>query len=177
MDHQAASIGDEGTGSDSTPAPIALGPDEGEALWFLGNLVTMKSTSETTGGRVAVLEHLGPRDAGSPLHVHRNEDEWFYVIEGELAFSVGGKMIAAPAGSFVFGPRDVPHAFVVRSERARWLLVSEPAGFEGFIRAFGEPAERLEIPPPATEPPDFQRLSEAALEYGVEVLGPHGITA
>ena len=66
--------------------PIALRQDEGEALWFLGVLATIKASSETTDGRVAVIEHLAPQGAGSPLHVHHNEDEWFYVTEGELTF-------------------------------------------------------------------------------------------
>ena len=88
----------------TTPAtaidPIALGPGEGEALWFLGILATVKSSAATTGGRVAVIEHLAPRGSGSPLHVHRREDEWFFVIEGEVTFWVGGEVIVAPAGTF-----------------------------------------------------------------------------
>ena len=92
-----------------------------------------------------------PRGCGSPLHVHHNEDEWFYVIEGELTFWVGGEVIEAPAGSFVYGPRDVPHTFVVSSDDARFLLVTEPGGFEDFMRAMGRPAESLTMPPP--EPP------------------------
>lgn len=158
-------------------APIVAGPGEGEALWFLGVLATVKSSAETTGGGVAVIEHLAPRGAGSPLHVHRREDEWFYVIEGELTFWVDGETIAAPAGSFVFGPKGIPHTFVVASEEARFLLVTEPAGFERFMRAVGEPAERLEIPPPATEPPDVAALTAAAAEYGIEIVGPPGIPA
>ena len=50
-------------------APIALNPGEGEARWFLGVLATIKSSAETTDGRVAVIEHLAPEGAGSPLHV------------------------------------------------------------------------------------------------------------
>src|SRR5256886_16835751 len=87
-----------------TVSPIALRQDEGESLWFLGVLATIKASSETTDGRVAVIEHLAPEGAGSPLHVHDNEDEWFYVTEGELSFSVGVLLIDAPAGSFVDGP-------------------------------------------------------------------------
>lgn len=115
----------------TTPAaidPIALGPGEGEALWFLGILATVKSSAETTGGRVAVIEHLAPRGSGSPLHVHRREDEWFFVMEGEVTFWVGGETIVAPAGAFVYGPRDIPHTFTVTSEQARFLLVAEPPG-------------------------------------------------
>ena len=159
----------------SSLAPIALQPGEGEALWFLGVLATIKSSAETTDGRVAVIEHHAPQGAGSPLHVHHNEDEWFYVSEGELTFWVGGQVINAPAGSFVYGPRDVPHTFLVISTEARFLLVTEPAGFENFMRALSEPAPSLTIPPPATEPPDFGRLAAVAAEYGIEILGPPGI--
>jgi quercetin dioxygenase-like cupin family protein len=158
-------------------APAALGAGEGEALWFLGVLATIKASSESTAGRVAVIEHLAPRGSGSPLHVHHNEDEWFYVTEGELTFWVGGRVITAPAGSFVYGPRGIPHTFTVSSEQARFLLVTEPAGFENFIRALAEPAQHLTIPPAATEPPDIARMTAIAADYAIEILGPPGIPA
>lgn len=159
------------------PTPIVAGPSDGEAFWFFGQLVTIKSAGESTGGRVAVTETLAPRGTGSPLHVHRNEDEWFYVIEGELTLWVDGEVIVAPAGTFVFGPRDLPHTFTVSSETARFLLVVEPAGFEGFIRKLGQPAPERVIPPPATEPPDMEALATLAAEHGLEILGPPGIPA
>ncbi len=158
-------------------APIALAAGEGEALWFIGILVTIKASSESTAGRVAVIEHLAPRGSGSPLHVHHNEDEWFYITEGQLTFWVGGHVITAGAGSFVFGPRHIPHTFTVSSEQARFLLVVEPAGFDGFVRALGQPAQELVIPPPATEPPDVAAMAALAAEYGIEILGPPGIPA
>ena len=102
-----------------TVDPIALSPGEGEALWFFGALVIVKASSETTAGRVTVIEHLLPQGSGPPVHVHHREDEWFYVIEGELTFWVGGRIIKAPEGSFVYGPRDIPLTFTVTSpERA-----------------------------------------------------------
>lgn len=156
-------------------APIALQPGEGDARWFLGFLVTIKSTAETTNGSVAVVEHLGTKDLGSPLHVHRNEDEWFYVTEGELTFWVGGETTIAPAGSFVYGPRDVPHTFSVTSDQARFLLVTEPAGFEGFMRTLSEPAETLTLPPPSLQPPAPDLMMATAAKYGIEILGPPGI--
>ena len=167
---------DMSTTSNDT-APIALQPGQGEALWFLGSLVTIKASSETTAGAVAVIEHLGPRGSGSPLHVHSREDEWFYVTEGELTFWVGGQVINAPAGSFVYGPRGIPHTFTVSSEQARFLLVTEPAGFEKFMRALAEPAPRLEIPPASDAPPDMTALGKLAAEHGIEILGPPGIPA
>jgi quercetin dioxygenase-like cupin family protein len=157
------------------PSPIVAAPGEGEAYWFFGQLVTIKSSSENTAGRVGVTETLAPEGTGSPLHVHRNEDEWFYVIEGELTFWVGGEVSVAPAGAFVFGPKGIPHTFIVSSERARFLLVVEPAGFEGFIRAVGEPARELVIPAPPDEPPDMEAIAQLAAEHGIEILGPPGI--
>jgi quercetin dioxygenase-like cupin family protein len=161
----------------TTVAPIALQAGEGEALWFLGQLATIKASSGATAGRVAVIELRAPRGTGSPLHVHHHEDEWFYVIDGELTFWVGGQVIPAPAGAFVYGPRDIPHTFTVSSTEARFLLVTEPGGFERFMRAGSQPAERLEIPAAATEPPDIAAMTALAAEFGIEILGPPGIPA
>jgi quercetin dioxygenase-like cupin family protein len=156
-------------------SPIAYGRGEGEVFWSFGGLVTVKATSETTGGGVGVIEVLAAKGAGSPLHVHHREDEWFYVIEGELTFWVGGRTIQAPAGSFVFGPRDIPHTFMVKSELSRFLLVVEPGGFVGFMRELSEPALTLTPPPPPTEAPDMEFIMSAAARYGIEILGPPGI--
>ncbi|MBS1892558.1 MAG: quercetin 2,3-dioxygenase [Actinobacteria bacterium] len=156
-------------------APIVARPGEEEAIWFLGSLATVKAATETTDGSVAVIEQLAPQGSGSPLHVHSREDEWFYVIEGELTFWIGGDTVVAPAGTFVFGPKGIPHTFLVSSEEARFLLAAEPAGFENFIRAVGEPAGRLEIPPAPTSPPDVAALTATAAQFGIDIIGPPGI--
>jgi quercetin dioxygenase-like cupin family protein len=167
--------------SDATPkaspalAPIALAAGEGDARWFLGVLATIKASSASTAGGVSVIEHHAPRGSGSPLHVHHNDDEWFYVIEGEVTFWVGGEVTVAGAGSFVYGPRDIPHTFAVSSETARFLLVTEPGGFDEFVRALSQAADAPVIPAPATEPPDVDAMARLALDYGIEILGPPGI--
>ena len=158
-----------------TVAPIAHRRGEGEHLWFFGGLTTIKADGADTGGRVMVTEQVAPRGSGSPLHVHHNEDEWFYVLDGELTIWVAGTTVVAGAGAFVYGPRDVPHTFVVSSERARFLLVTEPAGFEGFVRALAVPAPAPEIPPSPTAPPDMAPVLQAAADHGLEILGPPGI--
>jgi len=158
------------------PSPIALRPGEGEALWFMDFLATIKASAEETGGRVAVILHSGPKDSGSPLHVHHRESEWFYVLDGELIVWVGGQVVRAPAGSFVFGPQGTPHTFTVSSPGgARFLLVTEPAGFEGFMRSCAEPAQSLTLPPRPSVPPDPGRMTAIAAEYGLDILGPPGI--
>ena len=155
--------------------PIALQQGEGDARWFLGALCTVKSTGEQTGGRVAVTENWAPRGHGSPLHVHHQEDEWFYILSGELTFWVDGQVIVATEGSFVYGPRDVPHTFTVTSEEAHFLLVIEPAGLEDFIHVLSEPAQALTLPPASLQPPAMDAMTAAAAEHGIEILGPPGI--
>src|ERR671916_2173750 len=151
-------------------------PGEGEAWWWFGLLATIKATSEQTGGRYTLVEILAPDGYGSVLHVHHRDDEGFWIIEGELTFYVGDQTIKARPGSFLFGPKDVPHAFTVDSGPARLLFVLSPAGFEGLIREMGEPARSLSIPPqPEEEPPDeaeMERLAALGARYGAEQLGP-----
>ena len=76
-----------------TTSPIALEAGEGEALWFLGALGTIKGSGAATGGTTMVSEWWAPRDHGSPLHVHHREHEWFYVLSGEVTFWVDGALL------------------------------------------------------------------------------------
>jgi quercetin dioxygenase-like cupin family protein len=165
------------TSSTQAVEPYALASGEGDARWFIGALGIIKADAATTGGRLAVIEFLWPFGGGSPLHVHHEEDEWFYVIEGELTLWVGGETIVAPAGSFVYGPRDVPHTFVVSSAVCRFLMVTDPAPFADFVRAGSVPAEALTLAPASVEPPSPEELTAIAAEFGIEVLGPPGIPA
>jgi len=155
---------------DTGPNPFALGAEDGEDLWFFGTLVTFKATTEQTGGRFSLLEQLAPRGMATPLHVQPEDDESFYVIEGELTFYLGdGKPIPASAGSFVHLPAGTPHAFQVDSETARVLNLTTPQ-HESFMRAAGEPARERALPPEG--PPDMDKVGAAAQQYGVEILGP-----
>ena len=75
---------------------------------------------------------------GSPWHVHPEEDEWFYVLEGEFTVYVGDRRLSLSAGSFAFGPRGVPHTFIAETEGAKALIGFQPFHFEGFLREVGE---------------------------------------
>jgi mannose-6-phosphate isomerase-like protein (cupin superfamily) len=159
---------------DPASRTFAHEPAEGEALWWFGALATIKATAEQTGGRYTLVEILAP-EGEAVLHVHHFEDEGFYILEGELTFYVGEQTIKARPGSFLFGPKDVPHAFRVDSGPARLLFVLSPAGMEGAIREMGEPARSLSIPPQPEEEPDeaeMARLMAIAARYGAEILGP-----
>ena len=108
--------------------------------------------------------------------MHHRESEWFYVLDGELTVWVGGQVVRAPAGSFVFGPQGTPHTFTVRSAGgARFLLVTRPAGLEGFMR-FLRRASPIPHAAAATECPTRPQAETAiAAEYGLDILGPPGI--
>ncbi len=159
---------------DAASRIFAHGPGEGEAWWWFGALATIKATAEQTGGRYSLVEILAPEGEGV-LHIHHFEDEGFYILEGELTLYIGEQTIKAQPGSFLFGPKDVPHAFRVDSGPAKLLFLLSPAGMEGLIREMGEPARSLSIPPQPEEEPDeaeMERLMGIAARYGGEILGP-----
>src|SRR6476619_7053046 len=95
-----------------------LGKDEGEAFWLLGMLEIVKIGGEATDGEYGLLEITVRAGEGSPWHVHPDEDEWFYVLDGEFTFHVGDAELTLTAGGFAFGPKGVPHTFIAgaRSE-------------------------------------------------------------
>ena len=151
---------------------FARGPGEGEALWFNGGRGVLRATGDQTQGRYAVMELLAPKGFASPLHIHRREDELFVVLSGEVRVQHGEAVIEAVAGSVVYGPRDVAHAFHVDSGEARLLLFLGPAGVEGFFREGGKPAGSLRLPPPNEQFLDKQALKVIASRYDQEFVGP-----
>jgi len=135
---------------------------------FFGSPTVMRSTGETTDNHFCLMEHLAmPPGLASPYHVHHDEDEAFYVLEGEVAFVCDGKWVIAGPGSYVYGPRDIPHGFnVVGSTPARVLILCAPAGFERFVRELSAPIDAV----PA--PPEMATLVATAAKYHIEILGP-----
>ena len=154
----------------------ALSPDEGEAFWLAGMLQTVKIASADTGGRYGLVEMLVPPGLGSPWHVHTDEDEWFYVLDGNLTVYVGDTRVDLAAGGFAFGPTGVPHTFIgAGPDPTRVLAGLSPFQFEGFLREAGRPAPaRVLPPPPAGPPPNPGLLASIAKRHGVIVLGPPG---
>jgi quercetin dioxygenase-like cupin family protein len=156
---------------DTNLTPYALGSEGGEALWFFGTLAIFKATAEQTGGRFSLVEQLAPRGMATPLHVHRQDDESFYVLEGELTLYLedGAHPTQVCAGEFVHILGGVVHAFRVESETARWLDLTTPQ-HERFMRAAGEPARELVIPPEGLI--DMEKVDAAQQQHGIEILGP-----
>jgi quercetin dioxygenase-like cupin family protein len=151
-----------------------LGVDEGEAYWLLGMLEIVKISGADTDGAYGLVEVTVRAGEGSPWHVHPEEDEWFYVLEGEFTFYVGERRMSLPAGSFALGPKGVPHTFIADTEGARALVGFQPFQFEGFLKEVGEPATERVLPPRHAAPPDMARLVPIGSRNGLEILGPPG---
>ncbi len=111
--------------------------DEGEQLRFSDAEFVVKASADTTGGAFTIIEEIAPLD--TPLHVHKDEDEVWYVLEGEHVIQIGDDEFHAGFGDTVFGPRGVPHAQRrVVPRTGRFLEFFSPAGFEGFFRELAE---------------------------------------
>ncbi|MFN2491053.1 MAG: quercetin 2,3-dioxygenase [Actinomycetota bacterium] len=155
-----------------TTSGYALGPDDGEAVWFNGGLGLLKATAEQTQGRFAAFELVMREGFSAPLHVHRDDDEFFLVLDGEIRIQLGDDVIDGVPGSLVYGPRDVPHSFRVDSKEARILLFFGPAGVEGFFREGSKPARSRTLPPKDEELLDKDALMAIAKGYGQKLVGP-----
>lgn len=148
---------------------IALGPGEGEAVWFLDNLITVK-VRERDGAPFGLVENAMDEGSETPFHRHTDEDEAFYVLEGQLTIYLeGGRKVEGSPGTYVHIPRGVAHGFRARTD-LRMLVLSDPGGFVEFAREMGVMAPRREVPPRL--PPDLPRLAALAAKHGIELLGP-----
>jgi mannose-6-phosphate isomerase-like protein (cupin superfamily) len=143
------------------PRAFDVAADDGERLRFGDVEVLVKASADTTGGAFTIFEERDPVD--TPLHVHTNEDELFYVLEGEHVFQVGNEEHRAGPGGLVFAPRGVPHAQRrVVPRTGRLLIMTSPAGFEGFFRALAEADRAGTLGPEA--------YASASEEYGITWL-------
>ena len=124
----------------------------------------MKVRSAESQGSLTALENVIPPFEGPPLHSHREEDESWFVIAGNLRFRVDDEVTSAPQGSFVLVPRGTPHCFQnVGDTDARILVLFTPAGMETFFDRFSE------VPKEDVSVDTFRDLGR---EVGMEVLGP-----
>ena len=111
-------------------APRFSGPVGGEA-----DITEILATREQTGGSLGVWRYTKVLEGGPPLHIHRAEDEFFYVLSGEFNFQLGDCIKHTPAGSFVFIPKDMAHTFQHIGHEPGVLLGSvHPGGFEGLFQ-------------------------------------------
>jgi quercetin dioxygenase-like cupin family protein len=146
--------------------------DEQTAIWFLGVLSQIRISSEQTAGAFSLTDNLARRGSGSPVHIHDDEDETLFVLDGVLRVFAGEEDHTATAGTVATLPRRLRHAYVVTSPTARFLTLHLPGGFERFAAEVGQPAEALTLPPESTERPDLAEVRRTAAQHGITILAP-----
>ena len=156
--------------SHESAAALASGPGEGERLWFLGTLATIKVPGEAVDGRFALIELLFPHHASPPLHTHP-QDESYIVREGRLALLAGMQRFQLEPGASAVVPMGVPHTFRVDSATALVLVLSTPAGLDRMIRDASVPATQASLPPADTPRPSAEELARIFADHGQVNLG------
>ena len=126
----------------------ALGPSDAPAFWNVGTYWRLLSTDATTAGRSTTFEELCPPGVVAPPHVHDNEEEAFFVLEGNLVFLLDDQEIEAPPGSYVHIAPGTLHGFRCDSPVGRVFNTLAPGGFDHGINENGIPAPRVVLPPP-----------------------------
>ena len=152
-----------------TGEAFAADPAE-DAFWWHGCLYRIKARGSATGGAIGIVDATLYRGFGPALHVHRDEDEAFYVLEGQIRFRVQDDEFVGGPGRWVWAPRDIPHTFTVESETARTLILFTPGGFEGMFEAGGVPVS--ESPGPPVQEYDLEHTLTVADRFGMQVVGP-----
>jgi quercetin dioxygenase-like cupin family protein len=146
----------------------------GDRIWIVGDTMTLKATSESTDGRLVLLENLTAPGGGPPPHLHTREDEFFYVLDGSFEIRIGDELHALGPGGYAYVPRGTVHNFRNTADTPSRILVGfTPAGIEGFFRESGRPATD-DGPAPPVDEDEVARTIAAAPRYGLEAVAFEG---
>lgn len=126
-------------------------------------MISIKAAGKDTGGAFTIIHEVSPPTGGPPLHLHRREDEAFYVLEGEYEIQCGDEKFKATIGSFIFAPRNIQHTFRnISAGPGKVLVIVSPAGIEKFFEELSELAKQ--------GPPDLSKVKEMAESYEIELM-------
>lgn len=147
---------------------------EDKLYWFGNTLIAMRLASAGGVDGLSVVEHWMPHGEAPPLHVHHNEDEAFYILDGVMRFEVGGRDVVGRAGDIVLAPKGIPHAFRVESlTGAHCLTIMRGADFETMLGEVSRPAAGPELPPQAAPTPAMiETLVAACARNSIDIIGP-----
>jgi quercetin dioxygenase-like cupin family protein len=146
--------------------PMVVPANGGRKMFVLGNEVQLKISSSESGRDLYVFEALTPPGAVIPPHVHRHEDEFIHVIEGEYEIFLDGRTYVAGPGAVINFPRLIPHGFgnISKKQTRAMFTVVPGANFEKFFE------ELCALP--ADEPPNMTKVTEIFNRYDIEILEP-----
>ena len=154
--------------------PIIRSSQQGRTVSLVGDVYRFLATGEDTNSKYTLIEALVSPGGGPPPHVHSREEEGFYILEGEITFTINGERVVATAGMFANMPVGTPHSFKNESNKPAKMLVSvAPAGLEKMFMEIGVPlAEGATTAlPPMKE--DVEKLLAIAPKYGIEIRLRH----
>ena len=153
--------------------PTLRKPGEGRTVAVVGDVYRFLATGADTNEKYAVWEAVVPPGGGPPPHVHSREEEGFYVLEGEITFTVNGEKVVATGGTFANMPVGSHHSFKNESNKPAKMLISvAPAGLERMFFEVGVPLPEgaTAALPPSRE--EIEKLLAVAPKYGIEILPP-----
>ena len=154
--------------------PIIRSPQQGRTVSLVGDVYRFLATGEDTDSKYTLIEALVSPGGGPPPHVHSREEEGFYILEGEIAFTIDGKRVVATPGMFANMPVGTPHSFKNETNKpAKMLAMVAPAGLEKMFMEIAMPlAEGATTALPPTKE-DIEKLLVIAPKYGIEIRLPH----
>ncbi len=159
----------------ATGAILVRNPGDGPATWALGGLFEQLASAADTAGALGLSLVTQPPGTATPLHVHTREAEAFYLLDGNLTYRAGDQTHRLAAGSFIYLPLGVPHAFrVTGTVPARFLALTAPGGLMTLYDEVGRPAPERRLPGPAETslPGEIHRWIETSPRYGLRIVGP-----
>ncbi len=138
------------------------------SVHYIAHTFSFLVTGKDTDNAYSLIHCFFRKGFTPPSHLHKHEEESFYILEGTIDFQAGDKKFTAVAGELVILPREIPHSFKLVTDTAKALLIISPAGFETVFKEFGAPAQTLDLPPiPDNLPKDlFQKIHQRCIELG-----------
>src|SRR5437879_485837 len=156
-----------------THQPTLRKSTEGRTVAVVGDVYRFLATGEDTNGKYALWEAIVPPGGGPPPHVHSREEESFYILEGEITFTIGTKRLVASAGMFANMPVGTPHSFKNENNKLAKMLISvAPAGLEKMFFEFGVPLPEGATTALPTTKEEIEKLLAVAPKYGIEIRLP-----
>lgn len=155
-----------------THTEIMLNSSEGASYWVLGDLYTFKITGNETNGAFTIIEQIIQPQSKPPPHIHQQEDEVFYVLDGKFSFLCRDKQQEFQTGATVYIPNGTLHTFKnIGNEQGKLLVLITPAGLEEFFYAIGTPATNIDTPP-SFDPTVISKVMQLAKDYQMSIVIP-----
>jgi mannose-6-phosphate isomerase-like protein (cupin superfamily) len=144
-----------------------------ESRWFLGSAIKILVSASDGNDDLCVVEHRMPRGEAPPLHVHRNEDEVFVLLDGRIRMQIDGRTVHLEKGQAAVAPKGLPHSFVVESEEAHVLTITKGHDFETMLRSMSRPAPQTGLPPRMAPTPEIvAALADTCRRNNIDLIGP-----